>query len=74
MEDAQKDYSHEREAIGQNINFDNEETKSNGCSSRVEPIELIETMRSLRLEVKSYKANNDKIMRGQEELNQINLS
>jgi hypothetical protein len=51
MEDAQGAYSHEREAKGQNISVGNEATKSNGHRSKVEPTKLVETMRSLRMEV-----------------------
>jgi hypothetical protein len=51
MEDAQRAYNHEREAKGQNISVGNDETKSNGHRSRVEPTKLVETMRSLRMEV-----------------------
>jgi hypothetical protein len=72
MEDAQRTYSHKKEAKGQNINLGNEETKSNGHRSRVEPVELVETMRSLRMGVQSYRAYNEKIIRVQEEQNQIN--
>jgi hypothetical protein len=63
MEDAEGAYSHERESKGQNISVGNVETKSNGHRSRVEPTELVETMRSLRMEVQSYRDDNEKIMR-----------
>jgi hypothetical protein len=34
-----------------------------GIGSRVEPIELIETMKSLRVEVKSYRDDNERIIK-----------
>jgi hypothetical protein len=51
MEDAKGAYNHEREGKGLNINLGNEETQSNEHRSEVEPIDLVETMRSLRVEV-----------------------
>jgi predicted RNase H-like nuclease (RuvC/YqgF family) len=72
MKDAQGAFSHEKEAKGQNISVGDEETKSNGHRSRVEPTKLVQSMRCLRMEVQSYRADNEKIMRAQEEQNQIN--
>jgi hypothetical protein len=37
--------------------------------SRVEPKTLIETMRSLRIEVQSYKEDNEKMMKEQNQIN-----
>ena len=39
------------EVRGLNISIGNEETKSNGHRERFEPAELVETMRSLEIEV-----------------------
>jgi hypothetical protein len=46
----------------QNISLGNEEIKSNGHGSRVKPTELVETMRSLRMEMQIYRADNENIM------------
>jgi hypothetical protein len=72
LESTQGAYNHEREAKGQNISVGNIETKSNGHRSRVEPKKLVETMRSLKMEVQRYRDENERIMRAQEDSNQIN--
>jgi len=47
MEVTKGAYSHEEEVIGLNIILGSEETKSNGHRIRVEPIELVQIMKSL---------------------------
>jgi hypothetical protein len=51
MEDAQGSYNHEKEVRGLHINLGNADTESNGHRGRVNPIALVETMRSLHKEV-----------------------
>jgi hypothetical protein len=51
MEDSQGSYNHEEEVIGLHVSMGNAETESNGHRGRVEPVELVETMRSLQKEV-----------------------
>lgn len=63
MEDAHGTHSHEEEVWGLNISLGNEEIESNGHRSRSKPVELIETMKSLRVEVQSYIADKDGIIR-----------
>jgi hypothetical protein len=46
----------------------NAETESNGHRSKVEPVELVETMRSLQKEVQSYRVDNERMMRAHEEI------
>jgi hypothetical protein len=72
MEDAQGSYNHEDEIKCLHISMGNAETKSNGCRSMVEPVELVETMRSLHKEVQSYRVDNERFIKAQEEHNQIN--
>jgi hypothetical protein len=72
MEDAQGSYNHEDEIKGLHISMGNVETESNGHRSKVEPMELVETMRSLQKEVQSYREDNERLIRAQEEQNQIN--
>jgi hypothetical protein len=72
MEDAHGTHNHEQEVRGLNINLGNEETQSNGYRSRVEPIELVKAMKSLRMEAKRYRDNNERIVRVQEDQNHIN--
>ena len=64
MEDAQEFYSHEEEIRGLHTNMGNVETESNGRRDRQEPV----TMRTLQKEVQSYKADNERIMKAQEEI------
>jgi hypothetical protein len=64
MEYAQGFNSHEEEIGDLYTNMDNVETESNGRRDEHEPV----TMRSLQKEVQSYKANNERIMKAQEEI------
>jgi hypothetical protein len=64
MEDAQGSYNHEEEIRGLHTSMGNVETESNERRDMKEPV----TMRSLQKEVQSYKANNEKIMKAQEEI------
>jgi hypothetical protein len=41
----------------------NEETNSNGNRVRVEPLDLVETMRILKMEVYIYRVYNDRLIR-----------
>ena len=52
---------------GLKLSLGNEETKSSGHRSRMELVELIETVKSLRMEVKSYRDSNGRLIRVQEE-------
>jgi hypothetical protein len=69
IEEVEEAYNHDKEAKGKNIIVGNAETESNGYRSRVEKENLVETMRSLKIEVQSYKVDNERLMR---EKNQIN--
>jgi hypothetical protein len=60
MDDAQGSYSHEDEIRGLHVSMGNAETESNGHRSKVEPVELVETMRSLQKEVQSYRVDNER--------------
>jgi len=71
MEDAQRNYKNEEEVKGLNISLANEETNSNGHRSRVELVEMIEIMKRLRMDVKIYKDNNERIIISQEDKNHI---
>jgi hypothetical protein len=51
MEVSQRAYNHERESKVQNISVGKDEIEFNGHRRKVEPIKLVETMRSLRMEV-----------------------
>jgi hypothetical protein len=48
MEDAQGPYNHEEEVKGLHVSMGNVETESNGRRRKAEPMELDDTMRSLK--------------------------
>jgi hypothetical protein len=64
MEDAQGFYSHEEEIGGLHASMGNVETESNGRRDRRGTV----TMRSLQKEVQSYRDDNERIMKAQEEI------
>ena len=63
MEEGEGASSHDKEVKGQNINVGNADTESNGHQARGEQETLIETMRSLKIEVQSYKEDNERLVR-----------
>jgi hypothetical protein len=69
MKEGEEAFSPEREAKCQNNSVGNVETKSNGHRIRVELETLIYIMRSLRIEVKSYKEDNDNMMKEKNKIN-----
>jgi hypothetical protein len=60
MEEGEGASSHDKEVEVQNIRVGNAETKSNGKKARGEQETLIETVRSLKIEVQSYKVDNER--------------
>jgi hypothetical protein len=54
---------------GQNTRVGNAETESNGHKGRGEKETLIETVRSLKIEVQSYKVDNERLMREKSQIN-----
>ena len=67
--EGERAFSHEKEATCQNISVGNAKTKSNGHKNRGEHKTLLETMRSLNIEMQSYKVDNEKMMREQNQIN-----
>jgi hypothetical protein len=63
MEEVKGASDHEKEAKGQNISVGNAETESNRHKDRAEQETLIETMTILKIEVQSYKEDNEILMR-----------
>ena len=63
MEEGKGASSHDKEAEGHNTRVGNAETESNGRKEKGEQETLIETVRSLKIEVQSYKEDNDRLMR-----------
>ena len=69
MEEGDGSSIHDKEAEGQNIRFGNVETESNKHKGRGEQETLIETVRSLKIEVQSYKEDNEILMREKSQIN-----
>lgn len=60
------------EARGLNISIGNEETQSNGNRERIESVELMETMRNLRMEMQICRVHNERLIRARERKNELN--
>jgi BioD-like phosphotransacetylase family protein len=69
MEEGEGASSHDKEAKGKNTIVGNAETESNGCKERGEQEMLIEIVRSLNMEVQSYKEDNERLMREKIQIN-----
>jgi hypothetical protein len=67
MDDLQDPYDFETCAMGENIQFRNVEIDSNGFKNQVTPLDIIKTTRILRVELQSYKASNESIIKAREE-------
>ena len=60
--------------MGENIQVGNTETKSNGRRFQETPPYFAATMRSLRVEMQSYREYNEILVKAQEEQNQLNAA
>ena len=60
------------EVRGLNISIGNEEIEYNVHREIIELAKLVETMRSLRMEVQSYRECNERLIRAQERENELN--
>ena len=69
MEEYEGASSHDKEAEGQDTRVCNAETESNGHKGKREQEMLIEMVRSLKMEVQSYKEDNEKLMREKIQIN-----
>ena len=74
MNDAQDPYEHEEDAMGENVRVGNAETESNGRRFQDIPPDFATTMRILRLEIQSYREDNERLVKAQEEKNQLNAT
>ena len=59
MNDAQDPYEHEEYIVGENVRVGNAETESNGRIFQDTPPYFVANMRILRVEMKSYRADNE---------------
>ena len=74
MNDSQDPYEHEEDAMGENFQVGNAEIESNGRRFQDTPPDFIATMRSLRVEMQSYRADNERLVKPREEQNQLNVA
>ena len=58
--------AHEEDAIGENVKIGNVEIESNGRRFQDTPPDFATTMRSLRVEIQSYRVDNERLIKAQE--------
>ena len=73
-DDAQNPNEYKEDAMGENVRVGNDETKSNGRIFQETPPDFAAPMRSLRVEMQSYRADNEILVKAQEEKNHLNAS
>ena len=74
MHDAQDHYEHEEDSIGGNVRVGNVDTESNGRIFQGTPPYFATTMRRLRAKMQSYREDNERFVRSQEEQHQLNAA
>ena len=65
--DAQNPNEYKEDAMGENVWVGNAETKSNGRRFQDTPPYFVATMRSLRVEMQSYREDNEILVKDKEE-------
>ena len=65
---------HEEYAMVGNVRIGNVEVESNGRRFQDTPPNFAATMRSLRVEIQSYRVDNERLIKAQEEHNQLNAT
>ena len=73
-DDAQNPNEYEEDDMGENVRVGHSEIESNGRRFQDTPPDFAATMRSLRVEMQSYKADNERLVKAQEKKNQLNAS
>ena len=73
-DDVQNPIEYEEYAMGENVQVGNAETESNGRRLQETPPNFVATMRSLMVEMQSYKEDNEILVKSQEEKNKLNAS
>ena len=74
MNDAPDPYEFEEDAMGENVRVGNDETEPNGRRNQETPPYIAATMRSLRVNLQSCREDNERILKAQEDQNQINAA
>ena len=73
-DDAQNPNEYEEDVMGGKICVGNDETESNGRRFQDTPLDFATTMRSLRVEMQSYREDNERLVKAQEDQNQLNAT
>jgi hypothetical protein len=74
MDDAQEAYSQEDEIRGMNVQLGMEGTNSNGHGEEKDDnMNMVETIRNMRKDVQSHKANNERVMKSKEQQEEFNM-
>ena len=71
---AQNPNEYKEDVMGENICMENAETNSNGKIFQDTPPNFAATMRSLRVEMQSYREDNERLVKAEEEKNQLNAA
>jgi hypothetical protein len=66
--------NHEEEVRSINISLGNEKIESNGYTHSMDSLELVENIRSLNMEVHSFRADNERLLNSLEKKNQLNTN
>ena len=74
MNDAHAPYELEEDATWENIWVENAKTKSNGRRYQETPSDIAATMRILRVGLQRYREDNERMIKYQEEKNQLNAT
>ena len=71
MNDAQDPYEFKEDAMGENVRVGNDEIESNGRIFQDTPPDFAATMRIQRVDLKSCREDNERMLKAQEDHNQI---
>ena len=74
VDDANDPYELETDAMGENIQVENVETKSNGRINQETPLDIASTMRILRVELQCCREDNERMIKYQKQKNHMNTS
>ena len=66
-DDAENPKEYKEDAMGENVRVESAEIDSNGRRFQDTPPDFTATMRSLRVEMQSYREDNERLVKAQEE-------
>ena len=72
--EARDSYECAQDAMGENVQVGKAETESNGRRLQETPPNFAATMRGLMAEMHSYKADNERLVKAQDEKNHLNAA